>query len=575
MSSPSSPTYPTFGGRSPYSSGSSASFPNEDSPGPDSAYEPVQNHDEPVVVASPSDYSYHLAIPGMAVYASQSDLHYPSDEHDAFSYPTSLMSAWNTDAKKRSLQHLYPQQQQPPSHSLPELDRSYKTLMAYNQQQAAQQSYQPQSSVSHHLPSTQSYYELDGGDSWQAYPSSLGQQHLGQQQQHLGQHYAGHGYAAVKQEEPAMSISSHQQQQQPRAVPQSMHAYQSSANMQAFYDEPHSQSYRSQHASHVTIPSSFEQQFVHLSDVSPVESSVSPVAGMQQPQPQYPSDMTVCDPHFVSGRRQREERYGTDRTSEPQGERDGDGEDDAEGEEDESDRGDEDVDMDGDDVAELEDDDEYVIRRGRRNSAPSEVGESRSLRLRSTPMRTAAARYNPYASESAPLRPRRASSMTAASSTSSTATLDDMYLPTLNGQPVTTRRRPRPATSLPIPVPVPNLTKKSRGRRVPTAPTPDSARLATVVRANADGQLQGGGRRGSTKGLRLYTCKVAGCGKCFARGEHLKRHVRSIHTHEKPHKCPYPGCGKDFSRHDNLGQHMRVHKDYVLPKGVSLNSFRA
>ncbi|KAJ6541548.1 hypothetical protein B0H19DRAFT_1173544 [Mycena capillaripes] len=43
---------------------------------------------------------------------------------------------------------------------------------------------------------------------------------------------------------------------------------------------------------------------------------------------------------------------------------------------------------------------------------------------------------------------------------------------------------------------------------------------------------------------RLYTCKVPGCGKCFARGEHLKRHVRSIHTYEKPHKCPYPGCGK-------------------------------
>ena len=87
---------------------------------------------------------------------------------------------------------------------------------------------------------------------------------------------------------------------------------------------------------------------------------------------------------------------------------------------------------------------------------------------------------------------------------------------------------------------------------------------------------------------RGYMCKVPGCGKCFARGEHLKRHVRSIHTNEKrelpsyplcactmltarllsslAHKCPYPGCGKDFSRHDNLGQHMRVHKDFAMPK---------
>ncbi|KAG6874676.1 hypothetical protein C0992_007004 [Termitomyces sp. T32_za158] len=89
----------------------------------------------------------------------------------------------------------------------------------------------------------------------------------------------------------------------------------------------------------------------------------------------------------------------------------------------------------------------------------------------------------------------------------------------------------------------------------------------------------------AAKSLRTYTCDVDGCGKLFARGEHLKRHIRSIHTYEKresplravvrarahtntlaAHRCPYPGCGKDFSRHDNLGQHMRVHKDYVPPK---------
>ncbi|KAI8981322.1 hypothetical protein BD414DRAFT_516237 [Trametes punicea] len=101
------------------------------------------------------------------------------------------------------------------------------------------------------------------------------------------------------------------------------------------------------------------------------------------------------------------------------------------------------------------------------------------------------------------------------------------------------------ARRLAPPVPVPNLTKKSRGRRVPTA-----AQVGT----------QGGAQK------RMYMCKVPGCGKCFARGEHLKRHVRSIHTNEKPHKCPFPGCGKDFSRHDNLGQHMRVHKGYTAPK---------
>jgi hypothetical protein len=72
-------------------------------------------------------------------------------------------------------------------------------------------------------------------------------------------------------------------------------------------------------------------------------------------------------------------------------------------------------------------------------------------------------------------------------------------------------RRTRGSTA---PVPVPNLTKKSRGRRVPT--------LSAIV---AEGGIQ--------KNARMYACKVKDCGKCFARGEHLKRHVRSIHTNEK------------------------------------------
>ncbi|KZV93727.1 hypothetical protein EXIGLDRAFT_612657 [Exidia glandulosa HHB12029] len=96
------------------------------------------------------------------------------------------------------------------------------------------------------------------------------------------------------------------------------------------------------------------------------------------------------------------------------------------------------------------------------------------------------------------------------------------------------------------PVPIPNLTKKSRGRHVPTTP---------FVLQN-----------GISKNIRLHTCTVEGCGKCFARGEHLKRHIRSIHTNDKPYKCMVSGCGKSFSRHDNLNQHTRIHKNYSAPK---------
>ncbi|KAF9058015.1 hypothetical protein BJ165DRAFT_1521341 [Panaeolus papilionaceus] len=97
-----------------------------------------------------------------------------------------------------------------------------------------------------------------------------------------------------------------------------------------------------------------------------------------------------------------------------------------------------------------------------------------------------------------------------------------------------------PRTRATLPTPIPNLTKKSRGRRVPTTMTPDP--------------------ESDPKDVRLYVCKVEGCGKCFHRGEHLKRHIRSIHTHEKPFKCTYPLCEKFFNRHDNLLQHLKVHR---------------
>lgn len=163
---------------------------------------------------------------------------------------------------------------------------------------------------------------------------------------------------------------------------------------------------------------------------------------------------------------------------------------------------------------------------------------TRSLRSRSFSGRNSA-RYHPYGSTLPQPAPKRAakSPLIAAST----------LTPGSSSQVGKSRKNAR---SLPVPVPVPNLTKKSRGRRVPT-----------VSNTGGSGRARG---YSDPLGSRIYLCDISGCGKCFARGEHLKRHIRSIHTNEKPHRCPYPGCGKEFSRHDNLGQHMKVHKD--LPK---------
>ncbi|KAF9063672.1 hypothetical protein BDP27DRAFT_231185 [Rhodocollybia butyracea] len=113
-----------------------------------------------------------------------------------------------------------------------------------------------------------------------------------------------------------------------------------------------------------------------------------------------------------------------------------------------------------------------------------------------------------------------------------------------------------------LPTPVPNLTKKSRGRRVPIrVMTTTGIEMMTDPDAGTDMiPLATESSTDNKKDRRSYVCSVEGCGKCFHRGEHLKRHIRSIHTHEKPFKCTYPECDKNFNRHDNLLQHLKVHK---------------
>lgn len=53
-----------------------------------------------------------------------------------------------------------------------------------------------------------------------------------------------------------------------------------------------------------------------------------------------------------------------------------------------------------------------------------------------------------------------------------------------------------------------------------------------------------------------FTCTT--CGKSFRRSEHLRRHIRSVHSQERPFACTL--CDKKFSRSDNLSQHLKTHK---------------
>jgi len=94
--------------------------------------------------------------------------------------------------------------------------------------------------------------------------------------------------------------------------------------------------------------------------------------------------------------------------------------------------------------------------------------------------------------------------------------------------------------------------------------------------ANADGSAQSQSaptnRRGRKQSLtedpsKTFVCTL--CSRRFRRQEHLKRHYRSLHTHDKPFECNE--CGKKFSRSDNLAQHARTHGSGAIVMGVLEN----
>jgi hypothetical protein len=66
---------------------------------------------------------------------------------------------------------------------------------------------------------------------------------------------------------------------------------------------------------------------------------------------------------------------------------------------------------------------------------------------------------------------------------------------------------------------------------------------------------------------RLYVCPLADksgavgrrCDQSFARPEHLRRHMKTVHGNERNYRCKLPQCEKAFSRGDNLRDHYWTH----------------
>ena len=94
----------------------------------------------------------------------------------------------------------------------------------------------------------------------------------------------------------------------------------------------------------------------------------------------------------------------------------------------------------------------------------------------------------------------------------------------------------------------------------------------TTVTSSTDATSSGPqpiARRGRKQSLtddpsKTFVCTL--CSRRFRRQEHLKRHYRSLHTHDKPFECNE--CGKKFSRSDNLSQHARTHGSGAIVMGV-------
>lgn len=96
--------------------------------------------------------------------------------------------------------------------------------------------------------------------------------------------------------------------------------------------------------------------------------------------------------------------------------------------------------------------------------------------------------------------------------------------------------------------------------RSSSAMTPNVSISAVTNNKNVLASPTSGSHSTDHENIEEKPFQCAECPKAFKRSEHLKRHIRSVHSNERPFPCTL--CEKKFSRSDNLSQHLKTHKKH-------------
>jgi hypothetical protein len=105
---------------------------------------------------------------------------------------------------------------------------------------------------------------------------------------------------------------------------------------------------------------------------------------------------------------------------------------------------------------------------------------------------------------------------------------------------------------------------QSRGSRSNSGPNHTHSHATLVLRLGRWGALTDPHNRPAARNYPCTRVDQIGnherqCERSFARPEHLRRHVKTVHGQLRPYVCKVPRCARAFSRGDNLRDHYWTH----------------